>query len=153
MFLSLDKNNFLVHHSVMTWWQAYLWVYTILSALGLLTLLPQVPLFNFVAWEGLLESLVVIIGTYSFAYKKRILPSNAWRILFILISCIWVAQFIYYSNIFPAARPTLQFLEMYPQQGAVEIILSILLSLPALFALYKLGFTNVKMTQKSSKTT
>lgn len=123
------------------WWKIYFWLYLVLSIVGVILLLPQIPTFNFASWEGFVENIILIVGTYSFVYSKNIIISAIWKVIFILISLVWVAQVVYYSNAVSTIKPLLQFLENKPPQSFGLVAISILLSIPAMIAVYKLAFT------------
>lgn len=110
-------------------WKIYFWVYLVLSIIGLFSLLPQLSLFNFASWEGLAESVLLVIGTYAFVYNKSIFPNAAWKVIFSLISLVWIAQLIYYSNAVPSIKPFFSFLANNPPQSY------------GMVAVYKLAFT------------
>jgi len=124
----------------MVWWKIYFWIYAVLSAIGLLVLLPQLSTFNFATYEGLLESILLVIGTYTFIYKKHIIP-NIWKIIFFLMLIVWAIQLIYYSNAIPSITPYLRFFETSISQGYGTVVFTMIISIPAIFAVYKLGFS------------
>lgn len=123
----------------MTAWKIYFWIYAILSLIGVIALIPSLPSFNFASWEGTAESILLIIATYTYVYKKTILP-NIWKVVFFLMLAIWIIQILFYANIIPALTPYLKIFETSISQGFEGVAFSILISVPAFYAVYKLGF-------------
>lgn len=121
-------------------WKAYYYIYLVLTILGLFTLLPKISSFNLATWESIVESIVLVLGTYSFIFKKYVFTNKVWRNIFIFISAIWTLQMIFYSNAFPAITPMIKFVESSYPQNYNDVALSIFLSIPALVAIHKIGF-------------
>jgi len=123
-------------------WKIYFYVYSFLSLAGLLYLLPQLPTFNLSSLETVIETIFLILGLYAFIYnKKNLLSHNVWKGIFYSILTIWIVQLIVYANAIPFITPYLAFLKTSFVQSYSEVALSVIISIPALFAIYKLGFT------------
>lgn len=125
-------------------WKAYFYIYTFLNIVGFLVLLPQLSTYNFATWEGLLETLFLILGTYVFVFKKKMFSKNVWKGLFIVILTIWLLQLTLYANAVPFLTPYLMFLKTSVSQSYGGVSVSVVISIPALYAIYKLGFSKNK---------
>lgn len=125
-------------------WKVYYWVFLLLSAVSVFTVLPQLSTFNIPGYEGLIELAVLNVGLYSYVFRKKLLSASHWRIIFWVITAVWVGGALYYSNAIPLLTPYLAFLEINPPQQYSEVVASILLSAPALYAIYSLGFFKKK---------
>jgi hypothetical protein len=124
------------------WLKVYFWIYTILTVLGVLVYLPHLFTFNFATWEGLLESAALITGTYVYVYKKHVI-TNVWKPIFFLMLSVCIIQLLLYSNVIPSLTPYLKFLETSIEQDFGTLIITIILSLPAYYAIYRLAFQKI----------
>lgn len=118
-------------------WKIYAWIYVVITAVGFLFLIPTIGSWNFASWGGTIESILLAIGVFVFAYKKQLFNKAAWKFIFIAILLVWVADIIFYAT-------NVQFLSFLKvnaiEQGVGEVLFSIIVSIPALVAIYKLGF-------------
>ncbi len=98
---------------------------------------------NLADLRGLIESILVIIGIYSFTFQKSFFPSKNWFIIFWYLVVVWSLDLIYYSLGINFGPLEAIFKLTIVSGGTTEMILavafSILLSLPGLFAIYKLS--------------
>ncbi len=117
-------------------WKIYFWVYTIISAFGLIILIPLLSKPNFENAEGTIENIILILGTLSYVYNKNIFKPVVWKTIFVLISIIWFLQIF-------ASITTFEYLNFMHSDYSLEaIIFSMIISLPALIAIYRLGKAN-----------
>ena len=120
-------------------WKIYFWIYLILSLLGIFALLKYAPLrlFDFI---GILLSVVLTLATYSYVFKKKILPANNWKILLWIVLFLFIEEMVelfilpkdFLVNLFP-------FLQENIPVTAEQGLLSWLLSFPGIYAIYKLA--------------
>ena len=105
--------------------------------MGFLFLIPGIGSWNFASWEVIIESILLTIGVFVFTYKKQLFNKVAWKFIFIAILLVWVADIIFYvTNI-----QFLSFLNVNAfEHGVGEVLFSIVISIPALIAIYKMGF-------------
>jgi len=120
-------------------WKIYFWIYTVLTVLGFLFLLPQLPIFNLMDYEGIIEGIFIILGLYSYIYKKKFLSKNNWRAIFYFIAIIWVIQLIAYANAIPLLTPYISIFKLNTISTYNEVIFGVFFSLPALYVIYKLS--------------
>ncbi len=121
-------------------WKIYFWIFLFLSALSVFSVLPVLSTFNIAGYEGLIELVILNTGLYAYVFRKNLFKLSHWRIVFWAIIAVWTGGVLYYSNAIPILTPFLAFLEINPPQQYYEVIASILLSSPALYAIYALGF-------------
>jgi hypothetical protein len=118
-------------------WKIYAWIYVVITAVGFLFLIPGIGSWNFASWEGVAESILLAIGVFVFAYKKQLFNKATWKFIFIAILLVWIVQIISYST-------NVQFLTFLKvnviEQGIGTVLLTIIVSIPALVAIYKIGF-------------
>jgi hypothetical protein len=115
-------------------WKIYAWIYAILMLLAPIDLVPSIGSWNFPAGVGVMEGILLAIGVLLYSYKRRLPNKEFWGCIFVLISIIVVLDVI---SIF---RP-LSFLEMSTSISKSYALLTMLFSIPALIAIYRLGFT------------
>ena len=118
-------------------WKIYTWIYVVVNAVGFLLLIPGSGSWNFASWEGVIEGILLPIGVFVFTYKKQLFNRAAWKFIFIAISLVWIAQIIFYAT-------NIQFLSFLKvnaiEQGVGTVLFTIIVSIPALVAIYKMGF-------------
>lgn len=118
-------------------WKIYAWIYISLTLLGTALLIPTYRSWNFASWEGVIEGILLASGVFIFVYKKDLLNREFWKYVFFIILVIWIADIIFYTTGFSYLR----FFETSIPQSAWEVLLSIFISIPALVAVYRLGFS------------
>lgn len=121
------------------WWKIYFWIYLILSAVGIFALLQYTP-FGLVDILGLLLSVVLLLTTYTYVFKKNILQAGHWKILFWIVIFLFVEEmfdlFVLPKDFVVNLAP---FLKSNVPLNAGERLFSWLFSLPGVYAIYKLG--------------
>lgn len=121
------------------WWKAYFWIYSLLTLIGLFSLLEYAPLF-FVDFVGILLNLVFVFALYNYTFKKKIGDKKYWYILF------WISVFLFLEEIIelyflPSGfiASFMPFLKSNVPLSLTGRLFSWLMSAPAVFALYKLS--------------
>ena len=121
-------------------WKIYAWIYAVAIATGTLVMIPTMGSWDFASWEGVIEGLLLAIGAFVFAYKKKLFNETAWKVIFIAILFFWVAGIISYTT-------NVQFLNFLKinvnvlgEHGIGTVLFTIIVSIPALIAIYKMGF-------------
>ncbi|MEX0616754.1 MAG: hypothetical protein WD231_03020 [Candidatus Woykebacteria bacterium] len=118
-------------------WKIYAWIYVLVILAGSLLLVPTIGSWNLASWEGAIESILLAIGVFVFAYKKELFNRKIWKFIFIIILAIWIGDIVFYTT----KLSYLGFLETSIPASTSEALFSILFSVPALVAIYKMGFT------------
>lgn len=118
-------------------WKIYAWIYVVITAVGSLFLIPTIGFWNFAVWEGVIEGLLLALGVFVFAYKKELFNKKAWKFIFIAILLFWVAGVVsYVTNV-----QFLNFLKVNViEHGIGTVLFAIVVSIPALIAIYRMGF-------------
>jgi heme/copper-type cytochrome/quinol oxidase subunit 4 len=124
-------------------WKIYFWIYLVLTLLGLPQLLSLLPVLNFAAWEGVFENIVLVLGLYSFVFKTQVFSKKTWRMIFYIILVAWILQLIYNLHLSSAIDSYLNFVDVQVF-GLFAFLFSIIISIPALYSIYLLGFTSEK---------
>src|SRR3989338_3212318 len=128
-------------------WKIYAWIYVVVTALGTLAIIPKVSSWDFALWEGTIEGLLLAIGVFVFAHKKQLFNEIAWKIIFIAILLFWVAAIISYAT----NAQSLDFLkanvDVLGEHSLGMVLFTIIFSIPALLAIYKMGFRKVHSQQ------
>ena len=121
-------------------WKIYAWIYVVIIGVGTLVLISKIGSWDFASWEGTIEGLLLAIGAFVFAYKKQLFNEVAWKVIFIAILFFWVAGIISYTT-------NVQFLnflkvntDVLGEHGIGAVLFTIIVSIPALIAIYKMGF-------------
>ena len=121
------------------WWKIYFWIYLIVSVISLFALLQYAP-FGLFEILGLLLSVVLLLAIYAYVFKKNILQTSHWKILFWIVIFLFVEEMLelfvlpkdFVANFAP-------FLKSNIPLNAGERLFSWLVSLPGVYAIYKLG--------------
>lgn len=118
-------------------WKLYFWIYTLLSVLGIAVVIPQIGSFNFGSYEGLVETIIFILGLYSYIYGKKVFESYFWKTFFSFILIYWTIQIL----VLVIPVPALSFITPNIQGGGnlITIIVSMIITIPALVSVYRLG--------------
>ncbi len=118
-------------------WKIYTWIYVVLTAIGTLMVIPTVGSWNLASWEGMIESILLAVGVFVFVYKKPLFNKAVWKTIFIAILLVWIIQIFAYST-------NIQFLSFLKvniiEHGIGFALFSMIIAIPALEAIYKLGF-------------
>lgn len=125
------------------WWKVYFWVLLTLFIVSLFSYLQYAPL-KFWDLESMGEGALVSLGAYSFTYRKRFFSEKFWKAAFWYLGIVWGLQVIdvYFLNMeIEKSIPALQTSSQLSSEG---ILFSVLLGLPALYAIYQLGYAKSK---------
>ena len=61
-------------------WKIYAGIYILFVVVGALFLIPTISSWNFASWEGVIESILLAIGVFAFAYKKQWFNKETWKL-------------------------------------------------------------------------
>ena|SRR3989344_1944924 len=123
----------------MMWWKIYFWIFLILSIIGLIFFFGQLKTWSFADWFEVITSIIALIGVYAYVYKKKILSSQFWIIFFWIIIVNWLSGVVYAFTPLEEAFPLPDWLTSKTVTNEMEMLLTILLSSPVAYAIYKLG--------------
>ncbi len=118
------------------WWKIYFWIQFITTLITVLVILPNISDISIVL--GVILNIAILIGTYSFVYKKMIGVSHIWKAFLILAVFFWTFGIIYTLSD--------NFRQMFGDSEAINInskiyeIVGVLLNLPAFYAIYRISF-------------
>ena len=102
--------------------------------------LSTIASWNLPMYMDFMESVFLLLGTYSVAFKKQIFSKDVWKYVFVWTIIFWTACLIYYHTKISA----LSFLETSFTQSASDVQTTVIVSIPALIAIYRLGFAAKK---------
>lgn len=121
------------------WWKIYFWIYLILNVIGVFALLQYAP-FGIVDVIGISLSIILQLAAYAYVFKKNVLKINHWKILFLIVLFLFVEEmlelFVLPKDFVVNFAP---FLKSNILANPGERLFSWLISLPAVYAIYKLG--------------
>jgi len=119
-------------------WKIYAIIITLFTLVGSVVILPSIGSWRFAEWEGFIESILLVLGVLAFAYKKNLFNSQFWKVVFIAIILMWTGEGLSYLT----NSSYLDFFKITVVPfGGAEILTSVILGIPALVAIYKLGFS------------
>src|SRR5712691_7160076 len=114
----------------------YAWLYAAVIVIGILIFIPSIRAWNFADWVGNIEGVILAGGVLSFCYQKVLFRKEFWKCAFVIILILQVVDIIICT-----LRPSyLSFLENSGSASQSQVLLTILFSVPALIAVYRLGF-------------
>lgn len=135
------------------WWIIYFWISITLGIISFIDFLLK-PDFNPVSIFYLLNFYFAVFSIYAYIYRKVIFSFTFWKIYF------WgnlILDFLYtLYNIFPNAPiiQLLSFLSISDKPGSVIILLTTVLDIPILYAIYRLSqgkYLGKKVNQAKNK--
>ncbi|OGE37199.1 hypothetical protein A3B45_05265 [Candidatus Daviesbacteria bacterium RIFCSPLOWO2_01_FULL_39_12] len=104
-------------------WKIYFWLYVIIFAIDLFAILPSAGTLAIPQWIGIVEGVLILLGTYSYAFKKHIFNSKIWKVVLGYMVVVWILGSVYsFVNVRLEAA-----------------IFSILIALPGFYAIYHLS--------------
>lgn len=121
------------------WWKIYFWFFTVFTIIGLFSLLQYSPLAigDIVV---VILNIVLIVGLYAFVFKKYIFSPRIWKIIFWIIIIFLVETFLeLYVLPKDFVNNYLSFLKSNMPFSESDALLGWLISLPILYAIYKLS--------------
>lgn len=104
-------------------------------------LLGSLSEFSVGDWIGfiILEPLA-ILGLYLFAYKKKAFSASFWQITFWVFVVSDIISALDATLLNQAISRAVPFLNSNVIESNMEILFSIILTIPAFYAIYKLGY-------------
>lgn len=121
-------------------WKIYSWGFIILTLIGMIVIVKDAPLV-FADTLGAILNILLMIGVFVFAYNKKFLTNQVWKIIF-WISIIFLIEGFLEVYILPKdfINNYLSFLQSKVVQSPTDVIFSWILGLPAIYAIYKMAF-------------
>lgn len=134
------------------WWKIYFWIITIISIIGLFGLLGHSPLI-FGDLIGFVLNVLMLIGVYAYVFKKKIFSASIWKIIFWLNVILFVIAIVDLYFLPGFTKQYLSFLESKVSSAASSgaIVFTLVLTLPTLYAMYKLGYEKGIVSAKRRK--
>ena len=121
-------------------WKIYFWIYSILTIIGLLVLIQYLVNFNLADWLSGLESILLVLGLYSYIFGKKIFSKKVWKIVFWVMLVFWIQTLLDIFVLSGMIEKLLPFLKISIPISSAEAVMSIIISLPGLLAIYRLGY-------------
>lgn len=118
-------------------WKIYFWILLISSIIGTLIVAKDIINFNLGDWLGMASNIILILAVYSLVFKKQILSPQVWKVI------LWIMVGTVVVELEPTGtlKKILSFLEPNILRATTEeMIVQIIIALPALYAVYKLGY-------------
>lgn len=137
---ALDIQYTLCNSKNMHWLKIYFWfylIYSLLALIGLIAIILHLTPTSSTALRFDLDigecylQLILLLGLFSFVYKKKLWAKKYWLIFFYMTVILWIFPEIVWS-----------FGDINAQLTFSDIILNIfagILDLPSFYAIYKLG--------------
>ena len=121
------------------WWKIYFWILFILTTIGLFPILQYAP-FKIADIISVLLNLVLVVATYTYVYKKRVLQRKQWKIILWIVIFLFIEEMLelyvlpkdFIATLLPFWKSSFPF-------SSGERLFSWLMSLPAVYATYKLS--------------
>lgn len=122
------------------WWKIYFWIFAVLTIVGVFLSLGELNKLTLVDWVGLLLNLILVISTYSFVMNKKLFSKETWGLLF-WVNLFFLTINVVYEFLLPEnIKSSLTILQSSIEADMGMILFSFLVSIPALYALYKLAY-------------
>lgn len=135
------------------WWKIYFWIVAVLTFIGTLALLfgfegNSFNIFSFGDWIGYIIEIILLFGLYAFVFQKKTGSEQLWKLVVWIVAASYVVGFS--GLIFPETTDKLlPFLKSnLPEIPTDEAVFYTLLSLPQIYAIYKLGYPQKKKSRK-----
>ena len=138
-------------------WEIYFWIYLILTLLKTVIVIlfltdeilkiievdyriQNLPFLGLVNLIAPLLSIILLLAVYSYAFKENRLHANYWTLLLWLV-VFFVVVSLLEAHVFPKdfISNTLPFLKRYIYFSRWELLVEWFLSLPGIYAVYKLS--------------
>lgn len=122
--------------------KVYFWIYLALIVLGLFSLIGYAPL-TITDLISTILNIFILLAIYAYVFKKNLFARIYWQIIFWITSIsfsltlleIYILPEGYLDKVFPFLKTSI------PITGGAALF-SILLSLPAVYCLYKLSYSS-----------
>ncbi len=130
-----------------SWWRLYFWGAITGFAVSLPNLGTTVN-WAISTWLLIATEIFALIGLYAFAFKRKVFSNKFWRAFFWTILIIWNLPIIYSLSPLKYQFPLPEFLSNYlvvdteflTIPALVILAVGLVLSIPILYALYKVGY-------------
>lgn len=137
------------------WWKIYFWLIAAITTIGVIALFfgfegITISSLSIGDWISVVFEISLLVGTYTYTFKKKIWSAQAWKAIFWIYIVLLVLSLI---DIFIAGgkiEEALPFLKSSISRSTDDVLWGMIYVLPALYAIYKLGHDN-KTVKKSSK--
>ena len=117
-------------------WKIYFWFLLISLVGSVLSMIPHFLNFNPSDIEGVVEGVIYVLALNAYIWKGVKFPARVWATLFIAIVSIVTLQILSYAGVLPFA-----FLQTTAYEASLPLALaSVVISIPALYVMYKMGF-------------
>lgn len=121
------------------WWKIYFWIYIVISVIGVIGLTQLISNFAFGDWIGFAQSILLVIGLYSYLFNKKVFSKKVWMIIYWVTVISWVQTLLDVFVLSGMIENLLPFLKMNTPITTTDAVISIAISIPALLAIYRLG--------------
>src|SRR3989344_5367551 len=113
------------------WWKIYFWIIFILTLIGMFALLQYAP-FGFYDIFGTVINIFMVIATYSYVFKKKIVKKEHLKIIFASTIFLFIIDMLE-LYVLPTnfLRNTLPFLVTNIEFDKSDILLAWVISLPS----------------------
>ena len=119
------------------WWKIYFWIYLVLTALGLISLVSQISILSLGDWLSTINNVILVFGAYVYIFNKQNFSSwkNVLLVNFILFAIFMIDYFLFSENLLGSIHHSFKSgLEV--SQG--EVLFGVIPSLPVIYANFKL---------------
>lgn len=138
-----------LYNNYFMWWKVYCWLVIIFTGLGMFIYIWYLPAWTIFDWVSFITGGLTLFVLYSFLHNKKVLPMDTWKIILYINLIIYLGSLILFVN--PATHDWLKSSIPYASSMSVnEYLFYALLTIPVLFANYKLGFES-SFYNKASK--
>lgn len=120
------------------WWKVYFWITVgelVLQVLGLFVN-PGVRIAIQIVM--LLIFAIAVAGMYSFAFQKKLLTQVFWQYFMWIYGLLDLIYLIYAAAPRAPIISSLSFLQIYPNQGFIDVLIGVAIDIPLLYAMYHL---------------
>ncbi len=121
------------------WWKFYFWFYIVLTIVSLLWFYGLTETVTLGDLLSIMISVLAAIGLYGYVFNKKTFPSKLWKIIFWVL----ILGLVYGILSFTALKDTISLPEILyttlPEISFGGYLFGTLITLPAYFAIYKLG--------------
>ena len=128
------------------WWKVYFWIYLSLIIADIVAVFPRIEVFTFANWEGIAEGILLLLGTYSYIFKKHVFKPQVWKIIFWYMVIVWILGFIYAFGTDLGPLNILYGTNISVNLGAA--FLAVVFVLPGLYAIYQLSQKKLSSKKK-----
>jgi len=122
--------------------KVYSWIFTVFTIIGLVAIVKDAPLV-FADVLGVILNILLMTGAYVFAYNKKFLTNQTWKIIFWIL-ILFSIEMLLEVYILPKdfINNYLSFLQSKAMaiSNPIDAVISWILALPAIYSIYKLGF-------------